>query len=148
MTGTANYHFPFLVTAQSAKEITHNEALIMIDALVASVVVDGPLNIVPEEALEGQCWVIGDEPEGDWEGQAGKVALWSAGGWRMINPTEKMCMRRLSDGTILTFESNSWRLPEAIGEATGGTTVDAEARLMLSELVVLLQGHGLLRTAQ
>ena len=143
---TPNLALPLLATAQLEKELTHNEALVIIDALLFQTVIDGPQNTPPVEPVAGQSWIVGSDPEDDWDGAERSLAIWTEGGWRFVLPTEKMKICRKTDGTILSFDGSEWRLPQTILEAIGGLTVDVEARAMLSELLELLQEHGLVKT--
>lgn len=143
MAVTPNFSMPLLVTAQAQKEITHNEALILIDALLRGTILDGPLDVPPADPMAGDCWIVGDDPEGAWVAAARHLAICTEGGWRFITPAIKMKICRLVDGAMLAFDGSQWQLPPAIGEASGGDTIDAEARAVLAELIQLLQGHGL-----
>lgn len=69
--------------AQAQKEITHDEALVLIDALLAGTVYglsNDPAALSPQP---GETWIIGSSPSGAWSGQAHRIAVFSAGGWRL-----------------------------------------------------------------
>ena len=56
---TPRFALPMLSVAQAQKETTHNEALVLIDALLHAPVVDGPLATPPEYPTEGDCgWTV------------------------------------------------------------------------------------------
>lgn len=144
MSQTPRFALPLLAVAQAQKEITHNEALTLIDALVHAVVVAGPLNDPPLAPVPGQCWLVGAAPTGDWAGQARAMALWTVGAWRFAAPREAMQVTRLTDGARLRFEGGEWVAPAAISAPSGGSTVDAEARSTLAALIAQLGAQGLL----
>lgn len=145
--GTPHWNLPYLAIAQSQKEVTHNEALVIIDAVMRGVVEDGPIDEPPATPLLGQCWIIGDEPENEWEDKPQNLAIFTEGGWRFVSPHNRMQFYCVSTGTILCFDGSQWLLPQSISEAIGGSTVDAEARAVLLELIELLHGHGLVSLA-
>lgn len=147
MAATANFELPLLVTAQAQKEVTHNEALVIIDALLRSAVEERPRAAPPDNPENGQCWLVSDAPSGAWSGAARHIAVWTEGGWRFVMPRHRMTIRCLTDGTIMTFNGNIWDLPATIVEPDGGSTVDMEARAVLAEVIQLLEGHGLVNSA-
>lgn len=144
MPTTPRLALPLLAVAQARKEVTHNEALILLDALVHAAVVAGPLADPPADPAEGQCWIVGLAPAGVWTGQATAIALWTAGGWRFAAPREGMQVTRLSDGSRLRFDGSLWAEPAAIAAPAGGSTIDSEARSAITALILHLEAQGLL----
>jgi hypothetical protein len=130
--------------AQAQKEITHNEALTLLDALVHAAVEAGPIADPPADPGEGQCWIVGPAATGAWTGRAAAVALWTAGGWRFALPRAGMAVTRLSDGSRLRFESGVWAEPGMIAGPAGGSTIDSEARSAITALILHLEAQGLL----
>lgn len=141
---SARFGLPLLALGQAQKEITHNEALTLVDALLHAAVEEGPVDTPPAAPEEGQCWLVGAAPGDVWSGEAHSVALWSAGGWRFMRPREGMRLMRLSDGGLLRFNSGLWSLPEAVAAPSGGAVIDSEARTAISALIGLLAAHGIL----
>ena len=133
-----------LSVAQAQKETTHNEALVLIDALLHAPVVDGPLATPPEYPTEGDCWIVDEAPIGEWSGEAGRLALWTAGGWRFVAPSPGMRVRRISDGATLLFNGSGWTVPIAIANPEGGATIDLEARAAIDALLALMVAHGIM----
>ena len=74
------HQLQYLVVAQAQKEITHNEALARIDALLHPVVADR-LAIPPSPSLAeaGICWLIDVGGTGEWENRANQIAVWVGG---------------------------------------------------------------------
>lgn len=144
MPGTARFALPLLGIAQAQKEVTHNEALTLLDALVQPVVEAGPQNAPPLTPATGQGWIVGDAPSGAWAGEAGALALWTTGGWRFIAPRDGMRTVRSSDGAVLRFAGGAWVEPDALASPAGGAVVDSEARAAIDALILALAGHGLL----
>lgn len=144
MPATPRFALPLLAIAQAQKEVTHNEALTLLDALVHAAVEAGPLAAPPASPGEGSCWIAGAAPTGAWEGQGHAIALWSAGGWRFIAPRPGMAVTRLTDGARLRFAGGAWTGPETIAPPAGGATVDSEARAAIIALILHLDAQGLM----
>lgn len=160
---TARLKLPLLHAGQAQKEIDHNEALAVLDIAVQPVVVAIGLDIPPEGPAEGACWIVGSEPVGDWSGQGGALAGWTAGGWRFVAPRPGMTVTREADGVTARYTGAGWVIGEvhatavriagdrvlgarqpAIDEPTGGGMVDIEARTALVAVLAALRGHGLI----
>lgn len=76
---TSRFGFPLLVAGQAQKEVTHNEALLLVDALLHANV----RSRARDEAVTpgpGDSWIVPDGAGGDWRGKAGALATWTEGG--------------------------------------------------------------------
>ncbi len=144
MPATPRFALPLLAVAQAQKEVTHNEALTLLDALVHAAVEDGPVAVPPASPVEGQCWIVDAAPTGAWAGQDNRIALWTPGGWRFAAPREAMAVTRLTDGARLRFDGGAWTTPPSIEAPSGGSTIDSEARSVISLLILHLAAQGLL----
>lgn len=136
---TRRHSLPNLYVGQSQKELTHNEALVRIDALLHPVV-EARLFAPPTgltDASDGLCWLIGNSATGPWFGRAGQIARWSGGSWRYLQPVVGMTIWLVSNNIRLFYIAGSWTEQIAIPDPVGGTTVDAEARAA----VVAILGH-------
>src|SRR3989344_8476869 len=140
---TARFALPLLAMAQAQKEVTHNEALPLLDALVQPVVEDGPQAVPPSAPVAGQGWIVGAAASGAWVGEEGALALWTSGGWRFVAPRPGMRAHRLSDGGWLRFDGAALVEPGPIASPAGGATVDSEARAAVAAGVLALVGPRL-----
>jgi hypothetical protein len=141
---TARFLLPLLATAQAQKEITHNEALTLLDALAHSAIEDGPQADPPGTAAPGQCWLVGDAATGAWTGAAGSLAVTTPGGWRFVAPRPGVRVLRLADNVLLRFDHDGWAEPAVVAKPDGGPVVDSEARAAIDALILLLSAQGLL----
>ena len=144
MPATPRLALPLLAVAQAQKEVTHNEALTLIDALLHAAVEAGPVDAPPANPAEGQCWIVGTDPAGVWQKQENAIAIHTGGGWRFAPPREGMRATRLADGALLRFDGKAWVPPGAMVTPSGGVTIDAEARRAISTLILHLAAQGLL----
>lgn len=143
---TARLSLPLIAAGQAQKEITHNEALALLDLLVQGSVVALGMNVPPVAPDEGECWIVGDTPTGDWSGRAGAVAGWTAGGWRFAAPREGMALWVAEDGGLAWRIDSEWVLAvplSAIAEPAGGSVIDVEARAAIAAVLDVLVQHRL-----
>jgi len=164
MNGTPRLSLPFLSPGQAQKEFTHNEALQILDAVVAGAAVEGPRSDPPVSPSIGAAYIVGSAPTGAWTGNSKCVASYTAGGWRFINPLDGMTLYVKSEGTTACFRGGAWEVGlvrgsqvivngqqvvgargSAIVPASGGTTVDVEARAVIDGILGALREHGLIQ---
>ncbi len=144
MPATPRLGLPLLAVAQAQKEVTHNEALVVLDALVHAAVEAGPIAAPPAMPAEGQCWIVGSAATGEWSGQDGTIALWTAGGWRFLAPREGMRVIRLADRARIRYDGGEWTEPVTIAAPSGGAVIDVEARAALAALILAIEAQGLM----
>lgn len=143
MSHTPNFSLPLLFAAQAQKEITHNEALVLIDALLCACVEAVASDPDGVDADEGRAWIIGASPLGIWTGHAGDIAIFTAGGWRFVPPVAGMRLYDRNGASFQTYDGSAWLAPAAVADPVGGAAVDAEARATLAALLSALRDMGL-----
>ncbi len=139
---TPRLSLPLMMAAQAQKDVTFNEALVMIDALVAArgmAIADTP----PAAPSLGGVWIVGAAPTGGWAGQAHALAVWTAGGWRFCPVGAGFTLRLDADGALWRRTAAGWAAPSVLVDATGGATVDAEARAQLASMRAIMVDAGL-----
>lgn len=82
MATTPDLGIPLISTLQATPEVTHNEALYMIQALLMGAI--SLTNTPPGSPTAGDCYICGTAPTGAWAGRANKVAIYTSGGWRFV----------------------------------------------------------------
>lgn len=142
---TPRHGFPNLFAAQAQKEFTVNETFAILDALLHAVI-EGQADAPPASAVDGQCWIVGEQPTGEWSGQAGQIACRQAGNWLYVQPTDGFSAFDRSAGAIMRYQ-DGWKGAPTVGAPEGGTTVDAEARKAIEQIVSALSAAGILTTA-
>lgn len=160
---TARHGLPLIQPGQAQKEVSHNEALAVLDLLAHPVVEGVGADVPPASPLAGQCWVVGGSPSGAWAGHADALAGWTAGGWRFAAPVPGMMVWTGGANGFARWDGSAWTSGvlrgaklvlggqqvvgaqrPAIADAAGGATVDAEARSALAAILTALRGHGLI----
>ncbi len=159
---TGRFALPFILPGQAQKELFHNEALAMIDAVlhpsVEEVAVDPP-----GAPGIGESWIVGAGASGLWDGRADAIATWTIGGWRFAVPVPGMMAWDRAAGWWRHWTGAEWsdgalaassiqiggqqvlgpRLSE-VPSPSGGTTIDTEARDAITALIATLKSHGLI----
>ena len=134
---TARHALPNLYVGQAQKEVTHNEALARIDALLHPVVeskVTAPVEGL-SAASDGLCWLITAPATSIWADRGGQIARWSGGSWRYLQPVEGMAIWLKSTGKRLFYIGNDWFEPAPITTPSGGSIIDAEARSAITAIL-------------
>ncbi|MCH2038698.1 MAG: DUF2793 domain-containing protein [Rickettsiales bacterium] len=95
---------------QAQKEITINEALNRIDAVLNMGAVDREVNTPPTRPNNGDVYIIGNSPTGAWDGRAGNIAYYDAG-WGFIVPNEGMTLWVNDEDTHYSWNGSAWVIP-------------------------------------
>ena len=107
MPQTVRLGLPFTVASQAQKEVTHNESLELLDALVQAAAVTVGDDTPPGSPAAGDCYVVGDTPTGAWVGQAQKLAYYTTG-WNFIAPWPGLTVWVATPGTLYTYDGSAW----------------------------------------
>lgn len=160
---TARLALPLIAAGQAQKELSHNEALVLVDAALGAAAESAGINEPPSSPLEGQCWIVGNAPTGAWEGQGRALAIWTAGGWRFITATPGLSVWVEDRQLWAVYQGTEWVIGVVqaarlvvdgqqvvgarglpISPPVGGGTVDAEARSAIAAIIDRLTEHGLI----
>lgn len=144
MSHTPNFGLPLLFAAQAQKEITHNEALVLIDALLGGCIESEVSDPATVDWTEGRVWIVGEAAVGAWAGRAASIAVFTAGGWRFATPIAGMRMYDRDRMIVRIFDGSAWRGAASVAEPSGGAVVDLEARSALDAVLLTLREFGLL----
>ena len=160
---TPRLNTPYIISTQSQKEVTHNMALNMLDALVQSAVETSALSAPPVSPVEGGLSLVGSSATGDWASHDNELAQYIGGIWQFYPAFEGMHIWLKDDDVIARYFSGLWQKgivtagsvkisgqqiigPQqaAVSDAAGGVTIDAEARTALNNLLAACRTHGLI----
>jgi hypothetical protein len=83
MTTSADLGIPFIDAGQGQPEATHNESLLLLQA-VTNGVIDRGVNTPAVGPTIGDSYIIGAAPTGAWAGRANCVTIWSGTAWDFI----------------------------------------------------------------
>lgn len=163
MSATARLAIPMLSAGQAQKEVYHNEALQTLDAVVAANVEEPPRISPPVSPALGACYIVAAGATGAWSGKQDNLACFTAAGWRFIPPIDGLSAYVRSTSIWAVYRNSAWETGTLRGSAlniggqqvvgargaaiagpTGGTTIDAEARATITQLLTSLRLHGLI----
>lgn len=157
---TPNLGLPFIAQGQAQKEVTHNESLRILDALIQIAVVDRDLLSPPAAPGEGQRWIVKSGATGAWAGHDNAVAAFLDGGWSFFAPIVGWLVWVADESTLLAWNGTTWIDPLAtvaaiqnLGRLGILTTADSTNRLAVKSDAVLLShddvtpGSGAIRVA-
>lgn len=135
------FALPLLYAGQAQKEAFVNEALSLADALLHCSI-EGESSVPPTSPGDGMNWLIAADATGDWEGREGMLACRQSGNWLYIPPRDGMRVFDIFAGQERIY-FGSWKKAVPLLEPTGGTTVDVEARAVLSNLIAAMRAVGI-----
>lgn len=160
---TARLAMPLIAAGQAGKELTHNEALALLDMLVQPAVEAVGINAPPTDPQPGQCWILGNAPTGSWAGHAGALAGWTSDGWRFVAPGEGFAAWCKSSAKPVAYRNGLWQEGDvvagriviggkqvlgartgAIVDPAGGSVIDDKARTAITAILGTLRQHGLI----
>ena len=142
---TPRHGLPVLFPGQAQKEVTLNEALARIDALVHPAV-QGIADAPPADPGEGESWLVSTTPSGAWSGEAETLATYQSGNWLFMAPVPGMKVFDVHSGVQWIF-ADRWQRSNPIAAPSGGTSADTQARAAIVELIAALELAGVLPAA-
>ena len=123
MPDTPNLALPLIAAAQAQKHVTHNEALLAIDALLHCAVKDKDLKAPPAAPADGDRYIVAATPTGAWTGKAGMIAAWQDGVWRFYAAKAGMIAFVVDETSLYHYNGSAW--------APGVAAVSALQNLLL-----------------
>lgn len=139
MDETANHKLPLIRASQAQKHVTHNEALLTLDAIVQLSVTSRTQSMPPPAASEGERYLVAASGSGAWTANDGRIAVWQGGVWRFLEPAAGWICHVGDENIHLTFGASGWeelraasRDPLLAGKAGINATPDDANRLAVS----------------
>jgi len=142
---TPRHALPLLFSGQAQKEFFVNQAHALADLLLHPAIL-GSADAPPVTPLEGDCWLVGPAPTGEWAGQAGHLACRQASSWLFAAPRNGMSLLDQSRGQVIRF-AGSWKVASPVAAPGGGSVVDSVARTAIGGLIAALVSAGILPAA-
>lgn len=138
MTHTPRFQMPLIAPEQAQKHVTHNEALLLADAIMHPRLIEVARNSPPGSATPGATYGIGDAPTGAWQGHAGDIATRTEGGWRFLVPTEGMTGWNAAAARPILYRGGEWvNMFEGVDALGIGAAADAVNRLTVRSQAAL-----------
>lgn len=143
---TTNLSMPFILPSQAQKHVTHNEALLALDAIV-QLAVEGEATAPPANPTEGSRFVVAPHATGDWAGHDGHIAARQDGAWSFLQPKEGWLAWFTTAQTLKIFHGSAWNALQPNDEPSMlgiNTSADSHNRLAVASEASLFThvGHG------
>ena len=161
MPQTPRLALPLLAAGQSQKDVTHNDALLALDRLVAVAAASRSRASPPAAPAIGEVQIVPDAGIAAWGQPAGTLMHWQGAGWLAVPPRDGQIVL-VADEAIMLVHRGSWQAlwpvaglaiagrtvlaaaPVVVAAPTGGATVDVQARTAIATLIAALQQQGIL----
>jgi hypothetical protein len=108
MSTTSHLALTLLEQSQAQKDVTVNEALARLDAILNTGAISRLLATPPVSPAEGDVYLIAATATDDWAGHDGDVAYYDGGIWRFILPQEGMTLWLKETGALLGYDGADW----------------------------------------
>ncbi|MEO0462313.1 MAG: DUF2793 domain-containing protein [Pseudomonadota bacterium] len=138
---TAHFALPLLFAGQAQKEMTLNQAIAMVDALLRGSTA-GSSNSPPADPAEGAIYRITPTASDAWLGKEDHLAIFIADTWQFVAPLAGMRLYDIADGKLMLFDTE-WKSADDLAVPQGGSVIDIEARSLLADLIEQLKKVGI-----
>ncbi len=108
MNQTSKLQLPYILTAQAQKEVTHNDALNLLDMFTRPVVQEVNVNTPPSSPTVGDCYIVGDAPTDDFIGQENSITCYTQNGWLFASAFKWLDVVNAADQTRYVFDGSAW----------------------------------------
>lgn len=131
MTDTTRLGLPLMDAAQAQKHVTHNDALVRIDALT-HLSVATRANAPMTAPAEGARYLVLKTATGAFAGQGDNIAVVQDGAWIFVKPRAGWRLFVEDEFVLLAYDGSSWRMiasgasaPDQFAKLGVGTASDA-----------------------
>ncbi len=148
MSDTPSLGLPLLEASQAQKHVTHNEALMLLDAMLHLAVISRQLATPPAAPSDGDRYLIADAASGEWQGHSHEIAYRQAGSWRFAEPRAGWRLWVIAESAFLLFDGTTWQdlaVPDILQNMAllgVGTSADPANRLAVSSPNILFNHAG------
>ena len=122
MTTTNNLGISLVEQSQSQKEITINQAITRIDALLNTGAKSRSTATPPSSPAAGDLYIVATSPTGDWTGQAEKIAYFDTI-WKFITPNEGISLWVEDEDLTATYNGANWLLDGVVTQSGSSYTI-------------------------
>ncbi|MDD2840045.1 MAG: DUF2793 domain-containing protein [Rickettsiales bacterium] len=142
MENTTNLKLPLLVSNQSQKEVTHNEALTIIDNILQNGIIDKDLTTPPSSPNSNDLYIVGTSATNDWADEDGHLAYYD-NGWRFLEAREGATFWVNDEDCLYTYNGSTWeKTLETISNTVEDLNDLSDVSLTSASQYDLLQHNG------
>lgn len=142
-----NLKLPYLAPAQAQKHVTHNEALRQLDAIVQLSVIR-IVNEPPTAPQNGECYLVGLDPQKGFANKANHIAAFQDGAWVFLSPNIGWRSYVQDTAQLRIFNGTEWQglsggeSPETSLKFGINTMANETNRLAVKSPATLLDNEG------
>ncbi len=123
-----------MTASQYQKEVTFNESLYLIDAILGNGIISR-LDIPPGSPVEGDTYIVKATATGDWLAKENNVAQFVNGAWKFYLPSEGWEVYIVAEENRIRYNGTAWGAIESL-------TIGPEADSFLQVLVIQRSGSA------
>jgi hypothetical protein len=123
---TPNLDLPYIAQGQAQKEVTHNDALNLLDTFVQMAVESMNETSPPGSPSDGAVYIPASGATGDWSGWDFNLAVARDGAWTKIVPKRGMKAWVKDERLSIVYEDSVWRDGVAVTQHGGRITLRAK----------------------
>lgn len=142
MSNTNNLSIDLVASNQAQKEVTINEAISKIDAILNVGAINIWLDVPPGSPSEGDLYVVGNAPSGAWAENAEEIAYYNAG-WKFIAPKSGMRIWSNDKKLPYIYNGSAWKAlsyerveVQSVSSSSGVLTLDLNSANVFSATMV------------
>lgn len=110
------------ISENQIAHITHNEAIVSLEALSLGVIIDRTLTTPPSSPSDGDIYVPASGSTGAWSTQDNNLAEWFNGSWIFYEPVPYFPKWSIGDNAFIYYNGSSWVLVSAGVISVNGDT--------------------------
>jgi hypothetical protein len=124
MADTTHLQLPLMAAAQAQKHVTHNEAILRLDAIVQLAVIDRDLTAPPANPGDGDRYIVASGGSGAWAAWDWNIAWFVDGVWTKLEPREGWRLWVEDEDLLLVWDGAAWVAIEGGGGGGNGGSGD------------------------
>jgi len=105
---SSRFGLPYIMPGQAQKHVTHNEAIRALDALLHISVQARNIGSPPEAPSEGESYLIGSAPIGEFADKADYIARFIEGAWMYYAPVQGLIVNVENEALCVIWRGNGW----------------------------------------
>lgn len=147
MANSPNLTLPYIEASQAQKHVTHNDALLRLDAIVQLSVVSDTFDHPPDSpnAADGDRHIISGAGVGEWGGfSSGSIAAYQDGAWIEYVPMDGWLAWVEDSEKLLVYSNGAWVGPsiQTLDMLGINATATALTRLSVASNAILFNHDG------
>lgn len=108
MENSSNLNLPYIAAAQAQKHVTHNAAILALDAIVQLAVLTRSLTSPPVAPVDGERHLVASGASGNWAAKDNQIAAWQDGQWVFFQPGSGWIAWVEEEGRLFAWAGGSW----------------------------------------